>query len=703
MKNEHSPSAGRGSILIVEDEKEALDTLLKIFEGEAGLVRGVSTGEEAIELLSANGFDLLIIDYALPGMNGIETVMKAKDMDQDMGAILMTGHSSERTIIEAFTLGRVDSYLSKPLDVEEARKTVSMALGEVWIRRKESAFRKELGHKVEEATAQLKEKNRLLERKERETASLNAQLKEEREQLREANERLVRLNEQLERLSITDGLTKLYNFRHFSRRIQEEFYRARRYEGGLSLLMLDIDDFKKVNDTYGHPTGDDVLRQVAGEIRASSRQPDVAARYGGEEFTLMLPEVGLAGAAVRAERLRKSLEAKRFEGKGKPFSITVSIGVATYNPEIMEEPDDLVKAADKALYNAKEMGKNLVVMAMDGRLKAVGKEAAVTERDCEKIGRAVLDYAGAVHDADRMIGYLVNRLGEAMETEKADVYISARMKDRTGAMTERARLGEYHGARDLAAAAADAVTKGKTQTEDSGDDPLSCLPIWAGAGGKKKAVGALVMNHVPSCLGHIGHLLDRLAPAVDAAIDLGERLEKAGELTRETGRYELLARLARSAAASAGSLEEALSGAADEITGALRAAAFSVYTYSPVSHDFTLAWRSPRPGGDMSLAEDVMMSRAAEIFSRRLEPIVIDDAKSFNGRLKGADAEVLSSVFAVAPMALGGKVVGAVSAVLPPDARRGEDVKFLESVASILAMAVSARPAPLGEETDQPR
>lgn len=697
MKNELSPSAGRGSILVVEDEKEALDTLVKMFEGEAGLVRGVSTGEEAIELLSRNDFDLLIIDYVLPGMNGIETVMKAKDMDQDIGAILMTGHGSERTIIEAFTLGRVDSYLSKPLDVEEARKTVTAALGEVWIRRKESAFRKELSRRVEEATAELKEKNRLLEKKERETAGLNAQLEEERRQLREANERLVRLNEQLERLSITDGLTKLYNFRYFSRRIQEEFYRARRYEGGLSLLMMDLDDFKKVNDTYGHSTGDDVLRQVAEDIRASSRQIDVAARYGGEEFTLILPEVGLAGAAIRAERLRRALAAKKFESDGKQFSMTVSIGVTTCNPEIMEKPEDLVRAADKALYNAKELGKNLVVMAMDGRLKAVGKEAAVTEKDCEKIGRAVLDYAGAVHDADKVIGCLVARIGEALEGEKEDVHISARMMDGTGAMTERARLGEYHGARDLSAAAADAVAKGDIQTEESGDDPLSCLPIWALAEGEKKAVGALVISHVPSCLDHIARLLDRLAPAIGSIIAIDERLEKTERFERASQRYEILSALARKAAAGSGGFDETLAPLAGDITGALRASAFSVYTYSPVSREFTLAFRGRRADDDVSLAEKVIMGRALESFSEKLEPLVIEDVKSFNGRLAAAGAGALSEVFVVAPMAIGGKVAGAVSAVWPHGPAREEDVRFIESVASILALGARERPAALGE------
>ncbi len=172
------------------------------------------------------------------------------------------------------------------------------------------------------------------------------------------------LHEELERLSVTDRLTELYNHGYFQQRLEEELGRAGRFGHTLSLIMIDIDDFKQFNDAYGHPRGDRVLHTVSDIIRANLREMDVAARYGGEEFVVVLPETGSDGAMAVAERIREDVAAWSFataEG-ADPTHKTVSVGVATY-PVHATAQGRLVEAADRAMYAAKRDGKNKVHIA----------------------------------------------------------------------------------------------------------------------------------------------------------------------------------------------------------------------------------------------------------------------------------------------------------------------------------------------------
>lgn len=172
------------------------------------------------------------------------------------------------------------------------------------------------------------------------------------------------LHEELERLSVTDRLTELYNHGYFQQRLDEELGRAARFGHTLSVIMLDIDDFKQFNDNYGHPKGDKVLQAVSAIIRQNLREIDVAARYGGEEFILVLPETDIDGALAVAERIRKSMSQFEFffGQNSRPVTQTVSLGVATY-PAHATTPTRLVESADKAMYEAKRYGKNQVRVA----------------------------------------------------------------------------------------------------------------------------------------------------------------------------------------------------------------------------------------------------------------------------------------------------------------------------------------------------
>ncbi|PZA06541.1 MULTISPECIES: sensor domain-containing diguanylate cyclase [unclassified Meiothermus] len=171
------------------------------------------------------------------------------------------------------------------------------------------------------------------------------------ELLEEANARLKHLAER-------DELTGLYNRRVLMARFREEFHRALRYGQPLSLLMIDVDGFKEYNDTYGHPAGDEVLKQVARRIQSRLRAGDLLARYGGEEFALLLPNTPSQGAMALAERLRQEVEQASWPSR----PVTISVGVATQSAAA-EEPHTLLAAADEALYQAKRLGKNRVVQA----------------------------------------------------------------------------------------------------------------------------------------------------------------------------------------------------------------------------------------------------------------------------------------------------------------------------------------------------
>jgi diguanylate cyclase (GGDEF)-like protein len=180
----------------------------------------------------------------------------------------------------------------------------------------------------------------------------------------QAAEALVRtrLFEQAERFATTDGLTGLLNRRSFNAQLQARLREAQRYKKPLSLLLLDIDHFKKVNDAHGHPAGDAVLRSVAQLAQRQARETDLVARYGGEEMALVLPETDLAGAQAIAERIRRTVSGARHQTEQGALQVTLSIGVATWTAG-GQAPEELLEAADKALYRAKQGGRNRVEAA----------------------------------------------------------------------------------------------------------------------------------------------------------------------------------------------------------------------------------------------------------------------------------------------------------------------------------------------------
>jgi len=167
--------------------------------------------------------------------------------------------------------------------------------------------------------------------------------------------------QRLEKLAATDALTGTMNRRALAEALAAELDRARRYKLGISILLADIDRFKQINDTRGHLAGDSVLRQVGEILHREARSVDIVARYGGEEFVVVMPETGLQGATIFAERLRQRIEKHDFADTGdQPLNLTVSIGLAAFPDDKVQSAEGFVAVADQALYRAKNEGRNLV-------------------------------------------------------------------------------------------------------------------------------------------------------------------------------------------------------------------------------------------------------------------------------------------------------------------------------------------------------
>jgi len=186
-------------------------------------------------------------------------------------------------------------------------------------------------------------------------------------------------NNRLYEISVSDGLTNLYNRRYLEQRLSKELSYAKRFRKPLTVLMTDIDFFKKVNDTYGHQAGDHALRKVSEILTEELREYDVVARYGGEEFAIMLLATPRSRGASTAERLRRSVEQAEITFRGQNIPVTLSIGVASF-PEDADESDALVGLADKALYRAKEQGRNQVCLYEQVPLRGGGKGNATQNR-----------------------------------------------------------------------------------------------------------------------------------------------------------------------------------------------------------------------------------------------------------------------------------------------------------------------------------
>jgi diguanylate cyclase (GGDEF)-like protein len=315
------------NILYVDDEPQNLEAFARAFVGVdyVGEVFTASSGEEGLRLLGEKPVAAIVADQRMPGMTGTRFLAEAYARDPDPVRLVLTAHTDVNEILAAINEAHIYAYVTRPCEVGELRLVVRRALEHY------------------QTAQELRQKRRELE-----TAYAS---------LEQAHVEQVRLYE----MAITDEKTGVRNYHFFRIRLGEELARARRYSSELSLIFVDIDDFKKLNDEHGHMFGDMALQAVAQLLVEGQRAVDVVARWGGEEFAVVLPECGRTAARGIAERMRQRVAAHAFVGQdGAPLHLTVSCGVATYpHPEIAKK-EDLIERADRALYAAKGAGKNCV-------------------------------------------------------------------------------------------------------------------------------------------------------------------------------------------------------------------------------------------------------------------------------------------------------------------------------------------------------
>ncbi|HJW92319.1 MAG TPA: diguanylate cyclase [Thermoanaerobaculia bacterium] len=295
-------------IAIVDDDA-AIRRLVRLFLHRAGYeTLELTTGEEARRTLQSELWDLAILDRKLPDLDGamLAHELKSKPEFRTRYIIMLTGEAEQEDKIEGLELG-ADDYITKPFQYPEL-------------------------------LARIRAGKRIVD----------------------LQKELLETNKRLELLSITDGLTRLYNHRYFQDELARAFDESKRYNRPLSLAMIDIDFFKKVNDTYGHAAGDEVLKSVSQRFGESARSTDLVARYGGEEFAVMMPETGLEDAITFAEKIRNLLESEPVRTQAGPLPVTVSIGVSSVPRTRIHSPKEMVVAADRALYRAKKGGRNRV-------------------------------------------------------------------------------------------------------------------------------------------------------------------------------------------------------------------------------------------------------------------------------------------------------------------------------------------------------
>ncbi len=295
------------TVLVAEDNEDQMEIIQMILGRSRYRLVCAVDGEEALELLAREPVDIALLDIMMPRLSGMEVCRKIREDPRlkNIYVIFLTALITGEDRVKGLELGAND-YITKPFYLPELMARISVG------------------------------------------------------------ERLTRERRQMELQAAHDPLTGLYNRRTFEERFTHEFARTQRYGRPLSILMIDIDDFKKINDQYGHDQGDVVIKSVARVLGERMRKSDISARFGGEEFIVLLPEVPLEGALQAGEKIRQEISGLKFEPPtANPFAATVSIGAASTSLRSYEDGHAVIKDADLALYKAKRSGKNKVESGAD--------------------------------------------------------------------------------------------------------------------------------------------------------------------------------------------------------------------------------------------------------------------------------------------------------------------------------------------------
>jgi len=304
-------------VLVAEDSRVVRSILRRQLEPHGYRVLEADDGEQAVALCRRERPDVVLLDVEMPRMDGHGVLASIKDEPglEGLPIVFVTARVTTEDVVQGLSLGAHD-YLRKPFEPSELLARVHAALR---------------------------------------TKRLHDELRQRQEELRQRNE-------ELDLVSRTDALTGLHNRRHLEERLDELASLLRRHGGELSVLMVDVDRFKRINDEHGHATGDAVLRTLAARLRDAIRAEDVPGRWGGEEFLVLLPATGQEGAGAAGERVRLAVASPPFPVATGTLEVTVSVGAASGAASGWE---GLVRRADAALYEAKAGGRNQVVTAED--------------------------------------------------------------------------------------------------------------------------------------------------------------------------------------------------------------------------------------------------------------------------------------------------------------------------------------------------
>ncbi len=290
----------KGSILFVDDDTSVSNIMSRMIKEFGHQVDVAGSGEEALERIRQRDYDIVITDIRLPGIDGMRVLEEILVISPETDVIAVTGYGSIESAVEFMKAGALD-YLTKPINGDHLEIVIRKAM-------------------------------------------------ERKDLIKAARERDYYL-----KMSLTDALTGIFNHRYFQQQITREITKSIRSGESLSMMMLDIDDFKHINDTFGHQAGDQVLRDLSDNLGKSCRFYDIITRYGGEEFAVIMPSTSVGNAVKIARRILENVSSQVHSSIQRP--ITLSIGISNY-PLHASCKEDLIRKADLALYNSKARGKN---------------------------------------------------------------------------------------------------------------------------------------------------------------------------------------------------------------------------------------------------------------------------------------------------------------------------------------------------------
>jgi len=369
------------SVLVVEDSRFQAKLLQKLLEERGYGVRVARNGQEGLDAVREDRPSVILSDIVMPVMDGFEMCRAVKGHDdlKTLPVVLLTTQSRPEDVLLGLASG-ADSYVTKPYEDGVLLSTIEGLLavspeqvteppdnqcmvslaGQLYL---VHAGRRQMLNFFLSAYRDAFLQNQRLTEARHQLLLLNEGLEnmvaERTEELREEIAKRRVAQEKLRQLAIRDGLTKVFNHRYFMELGLREFERVKRYGRSLSLILLDVDHFKKVNDSYGHTVGDRALQALAQICLKTIRKVDVLARIGGEEFAVLLPETGLERACLAAERLRRNVSHTILVTNKTELGLTLSLGVGSVTDET-KDFGDLLRIVDSALYAAKRNGRDRV-------------------------------------------------------------------------------------------------------------------------------------------------------------------------------------------------------------------------------------------------------------------------------------------------------------------------------------------------------